>query len=88
MTLLAVTMDGGSIEHQSFPSDVPAFELGPPHPGAHSLDDQTALQFSDRPDDDYNRPAQRSAGVDLLAEADELGVQPVQFIQQLEKVPH
>jgi hypothetical protein len=57
LTLLAVAEDGGPIEDQGFPSDMPAFELGPPHAGAHPLDDQTALQLSDGADDDDNRPA-------------------------------
>src|ERR1019366_1735024 len=57
LTVLPVPEDGGSIEHQSFPSDVPSFELGPPHAGAHSFDDQAALQLRDCADDDNNRPA-------------------------------
>jgi len=48
---LTVPLDGGAIENQGFPSDVSAFELGAPHAGAHSLDNQTALQFSDGADD-------------------------------------
>ena len=66
----------------------PAFELGPPHAGAHPLDDQTALQLRDRTDDDHDRPAQGPAGVDLFAEADELDVEPDQFVQHLEEVLH
>ena len=88
VTLLAVAVDGGTIEDQGFPSDVPAFELGPPHAGAHPFDDQAAFEFSDRPDDDHNRPAQGPAGIDLFAETDELGIQPVKFVQQLEEVSH
>jgi hypothetical protein len=52
VALLAVAMDGGAVEDQGFPSDVSAFELGPPHAGAHSLDDQASLQFCDCADDD------------------------------------
>src|ERR1022692_3606821 len=83
VTLLAVTMDGGAVEDQGLPSDVPAFELGPPHAGAHPLDDEAALEFSDCTDDDHNGPAEWAAGVDLFAEADELDVHPVKLIQQL-----
>src|ERR1035441_4676316 len=86
LTVLPVAEDGGPIEDQSLPPDMPAFELGPPHAGAHPLDDQAALQLSDGADDDHHRPAQRSAGVDLFAEADELGVEPVQLVQHLEEV--
>ena len=46
MALLAITEDGGPIKDQSLPSDMPAFELGPPHAGAHPLDDQAALQLA------------------------------------------
>jgi hypothetical protein len=54
VALLAITKDGGSIKTQGFPPDVPAFELGPPHAGAHSLDDQAALEFSDLPVLEFN----------------------------------
>jgi len=86
LALLPVAEDGGSIQDQSFPSNVPAFELGPPHADAHSLDDQAALQLRDRPDDDHDRPAQGTTRVDLLAEADELDVETDQFVQHLEEV--
>src|ERR1019366_5534366 len=42
--------------------------------------------LSDGADDDDDRPAQGPAGVDLLAEADELHVEPVQLVQHLEEV--
>src|ERR1019366_4906357 len=86
MALLAITEDGGSIEDQSLPSDMTSFELGPPHAGAHSLDDQAALQLSDGADDDHHRPAGRPAGIDLLLEADELDVQPDKLVQNLQEV--
>ena len=65
---------------------MPAFELGPPHAGAHPLGDEAAFKFGDCADDDDDRSAQRSAGIDLLAEADELHVEPDQFVQHLEEV--
>src|ERR1035437_779694 len=88
VTLLAVTMDCGTIEYQSFPPDMSAFELGAPHPGAHPLDDKAALQLRDCTDDNYDRPAQGTAGVDRFAEANELYGEPVQFVEHLEEVPH
>jgi len=66
LALLAVAVDGGAIKDQSFPSDVPAFELGPPHSGAHPLDDQAAFEFGDCTDDDNNRPAQGTTRVDEM----------------------
>ena len=74
LPLLAITEDGGPIEDQSLPPDMPSFELGPPHAGAHPLDDQAAFQFGDCADDYDYCPTQRPAGVDLFAEADELDV--------------
>src|ERR1017187_3041730 len=86
VALLPVTEDGGSIEHQSLPSDVPTFELGPPHAGAHSFDDQTAFELCDGANDNHDRSSQRSGGVDLFAEGDELDVEPVQLVQDFEEV--
>ena len=59
---------------------MPPFELCAPHAGTHPLDDQVALEFSDRPDDDHNGPAQGPSGVDLFTEADELDIEPVQLV--------
>ena len=56
------------------------------HAGAHPLDDQAALQLGEGADEDEQRLAQRAAGVDLLAEADELEVEPAQLIEHLEEV--
>jgi hypothetical protein len=70
LALAAFAADGGMIEIERLASDVPAFELGPPHACPHPLDDQAALQLGDGTDDDDDRPAQRAGGVDLFAEAE------------------
>jgi hypothetical protein len=49
-----------------------AFKAGAPHAGAHPLDDQVALELGDGADDDDQGAPQWAAGVDLLAETDEL----------------
>ncbi len=77
-----------AVEVERLASDVPAFELGAAHAGAHPLDDQVALQFGDRADDHHDGAAQRAARVDLLAEADELDVEPVQLVEHFEEVLH
>jgi hypothetical protein len=46
LTVLPVAADGGSIKDLGTPPDMLSFELGAPHAGAHSLDDQTAFQLS------------------------------------------
>ncbi len=68
-------------------SDVPAFETSAPHAGAHPLDDQVAFELGDGADDDDDGAAQRAAGVDLFAEADELDAEPVQLVEHFEEVP-
>ena len=88
LTVLPIAEDGGPIKNQSFAPDMPAFELGSPHPGAHPLDDKAALQLRDGADDHHDRSSQRTAGVDLFAEADELDVQSDQLVQHLEEVSH
>ena len=47
----------------------------------------SAFEFGDRSDDDDDGAAQRAARVDLLAEADELDVEPVQLVEHFEEVP-
>jgi len=86
LTTLTVPEDGGPVQSQRFAPDVPAFELGASHAGAHPLDDQVALEFSDCPDNDDDRPAQWPSRIDLLSEADELDVEAVQLIQHVEEV--
>ena len=72
LSALAIAKDGFTIEIERPAADVTSFEPGAPHAGAHPLDDQVAFEFGDGADDDDDGPAQRAAGVDLLAEADEL----------------
>ena len=86
LTALPIPEDGDAVEVEWLASDVLAFELGPPHSRPHPLDDEAPLQLSNHPDDDDDRPAQGAAGVDLLAERDELDVEVDQFIQNLEEV--
>jgi len=85
---LTALQDGGAIENKRFTPDVTAFELRPPHACPHPLDDQVAFELCDRTDDHDDGPAQRTAGVDLFAETDELDVQPVQFVEYIEEVLH
>ena len=74
--LLPAAEDSGRVQGERLAADVPAFKPGPAHPGPDPLDDEVSLEFSDRTDDDHHSPAQRTSGIDLLAEADELDVEP------------
>ena len=86
LTTLPIIKDGGVIELEPFSSDVTAFELGAPHAGANALDDQVAFEFRDGADDHNDSPAQRTPSIDLLPEAYELDVQPVQLVEYFEEV--
>ena len=88
LAALPVPQDGGWIELEGRPADVPAFEPGAAHAGAYPLDDQVAFQFRDGSEDDHHRPAQWPSGIDLFAEAAELDVQPVELIEHIEETFH
>ena len=76
-----IAADCLSIDSDRLPADVPPFKPGSPHAGFHSLDDQVALELGDRADDDHDGPAQRARGIDRLAEANELDVEPIELIE-------
>ena len=84
--MLAISLNSGMVELQRMAADVTAFESGSPHACAHSLDDEVALKLSDGADDDHDGSAQRSAGVDLFPERDELDAYPVQVVEHIEEV--
>jgi hypothetical protein len=86
VALASFMMDGLAVNGDRLPADMPAFELCPAHACADPLDDQVALEFSDRADDYDYGPAQQAGCVDLLTEADELDVEPVQLVQHLQEV--
>jgi hypothetical protein len=90
LTLAALTVpqDSDVVELERMAADGTAFETGAPHAGAHPLDDQVAFEFRDGSDDNHDGPAQRASGIDLLAEANELDVEPVEFVEDLEEVLH
>jgi hypothetical protein len=85
---LTVAEHGITIELEWTSSDVAAFKTRPAHTGADPLDDQAPFEFGDGADDDDQGSAQGTAGVDLLAEADELDVDAVQLIEDLEEMLH
>ena len=56
----------------------PAFGArGSSHPRLNSLNDQIPLQLRNRANDNDNSPSQRTAGVDIFAQADEFDSQVV-----------
>ena len=55
-------------------ADVPAFKPSASHPSPDSLDNQRSFQLGDGRDDYDNGAAQRTAGVEVLPEANVLDV--------------
>ena len=88
LSVLAVPNDGRAVEIKGPASDMRSFQAGAPHAGAHPLDDQAAFQLGNGADDHDDGAAQRTAGVDLLAEADELDAKVIQFVEHLQEVDH
>ena len=86
LATLTVLLDSSVVQYQRSSADALAFEPCAPHAGAHSFDDQRAFELSDGADDDHDGPAQRAAGVDIFAEADELDSDPVEFVEHIEEV--
>src|ERR1019366_5369466 len=84
----AVSEDSNPIDLEWTPSDMPALQPGAAHPCPHPFDDEVTLEFGDRSDDDDDGPPQRAAGVEVLAEADELYIQPVELVPHFREVPH
>ncbi len=82
---LTITADGSVVEFERPAPDGTPFQPGSAHAGLDPFDDQAALELRDGADDDDQSAAQRSAGIDVLAEADELDVQPVQLVKDLEQ---
>ena len=66
---------------------MPSFQPGAAHACPHPLDDEVPFELSDGSDDDDDGPPQRTAGIKILAEADELDVQPVELVQDFEEMP-
>ena len=77
LAAVTIAQNADAIEVDRFAPDVPAFELGAAHAGAHPLYNQAAFQLGDDADDYDDRPTQRAAGVDLLAKADKLDIDPI-----------
>src|SRR3974390_471693 len=77
-----------AIDLEPRPANTLAFQPGTPHAGAHSLDNQVAFELCDGADDGDHGPAQRAAGVDILAERDELDLQVIQLVQHFQQVFH
>ena len=81
----AIADEGVAIDVEWRPADTLALQPGAAHAGAYPLDDQVAFQFGDGADDHDDGAAQRAAGIDVLAEADELDVEVAELVEYLQK---
>ncbi len=86
LPMLTIRQDRSTVQFQRLASDMPSFEASAAHAGAHPFDDQAAFQLGNCSDDDHDGSAERSAGVDLFAERDELDVEVAELIKGLEEM--
>jgi hypothetical protein len=85
---VAVPEDCNPVDLEWTSADVPALQPGATHSCPYPFDDEIALQFGDRSDDDDDGPSERAAGIEILPEANELDAEVVEFVQHFEEVPH
>jgi hypothetical protein len=81
-----VADDSSAIDFEWSTSDPSAFELRSAHARSDPLDNKVALELGDGSDDDDHRSTERTTGVDVLAEADELDVVVAEIIEYFEEV--
>jgi len=55
-------------------------------PARNPFNNKVTFEFGDRTDDDDHGPAQRSAGIDVFAEAHKLNLEMIEFVPHLEEV--
>src|SRR5450755_2888392 len=82
----AIVEDGSAVHRHLRTPNVPAFQLGTTQSCFHAFDDQRAFKFGNGGDDYNHGAAQGAARVEILPEADELDIEPVQFVQDFEEV--
>jgi hypothetical protein len=87
LTTSSIPKNSSPIDIEWPATDMPAFEPGPTHSCPDPLDDKVPFQFSDSPDDDDDGPAERAAGIEVLAEADELDTEMIELVEHLKEVP-
>lgn len=87
VAVLPIAQDGFAVEIERRPSDATSFEARPAHAAADALDDEGPFQLGDRADDDGDGAAQWAAGVEVLAEADELDAEAIHLVEDFEQVP-
>ena len=88
VTASSIMQHTSTIDLRWTTADPDAFELGAPHAGPHSLDDQIAFQFCNRRGDDDDGTAQRAARVHLFAAGDKLNAEMIEFVQHFEEMFH
>ena len=83
----AVATDCITIQRQRSSTDAETFQACAAHAGADPFDDQSTFELSDRGDDHDDGSSERTAGIDVFPEAEELDFDSVQLVEDLEEVP-
>ena len=86
LALIALLENSSPVDIERPPADVPPFQPGAAHSCRYPFDDEIPFEFCDGADDDHDGPSERGAGIKILAEADELDVEMVEFVEHLEEV--
>jgi hypothetical protein len=84
----ALLENSNAIDIEWPPADMPSLQPCPAHSCPHPFDDEIPFEFCDGADDDHDGPPERAACIKILAEADELDVEMIEFVEHLEEVAH
>jgi hypothetical protein len=77
LTLSALLKNSNLVDIERPPADVPPLQPCATHSCPHPFDDEIPFEFCYSADDDDDGPSQRTAGIKILAEANELDVEMV-----------
>src|SRR5258707_10733167 len=83
----ALLENSNPIDFEWPPADMPSLQPCAAHSCPHPFDDEIPFEFCDGADDDHDGPPERAACIKILAEADELDVEMIEFVEHLEEVP-
>jgi hypothetical protein len=88
LTPSALLENSNAIDIEWPPADMSSFQPGAAHSCPYPFNDEIPFEFCDGADDDHDGPPERAAGIEVLAEADELDVEMIEFVEHLEEVAH
>ena len=88
LTAGTVLEDSDPVDLEWPPADMSSLQPGAAHTCPNPFDDEIPFEFCDGADDDHDGPPERAAGIEVLAEADELDIGMIKFVEHFEEVAH